>query len=126
MSPGNYSKDSQVLLLLAVTPGRKTKFSFPELIHIYIYFYLKHVILHQYFLVVGLFSIRFYLESPQAKSYFVHFKLTPDSANLKTHGAKIMNAFRSAAKHLDDLADNLSPLKDLGVDSGNFGVRTIE
>ncbi|XP_077350086.1 hemoglobin subunit alpha-3-like [Lithobates pipiens] len=64
---------------------------------------------------------RFYLESPQAKPYFVRFKLTPGSADLKTHGGKIMNAFGSAAHHLDDLAGNLSPLMDLGVDPGNIG-----
>ncbi|PIO31183.1 Hemoglobin subunit alpha-3 [Aquarana catesbeiana] len=68
---------------------------------------------------------RLLLSFPQTKTYFTHFDLTPGSADLNTHGGKIINALASAANHLDDLAGNLSSLSDLHaynlrVDPGNF------
>ncbi|CAI9622820.1 unnamed protein product [Staurois parvus] len=74
---------------------------------------------------------RLFLSFPQTKTYFPHFDLTPGSADLKTHGGKIVNALASAANHLDDLAGNLSSLSDLHaynlrVDPGNFAVSTTE
>ncbi|CAI9622819.1 unnamed protein product [Staurois parvus] len=70
---------------------------------------------------------RLFLAFPQTKTYFAHFDLTPGSADLNTHGGKIMNALASAAKNLDNLAGNLSSLSDLHaynlrVDPGNFAL----
>ncbi|PIO27698.1 hypothetical protein AB205_0131720 [Aquarana catesbeiana] len=58
-------------------------------------------------------------------------KSGPGSADLNTHGGKIINALAGAANHLDDLAGNLSSLSDLQaynlrVDPGNFAVSTTE
>ncbi|PIO12066.1 hypothetical protein AB205_0038230, partial [Aquarana catesbeiana] len=68
---------------------------------------------------------------PQTKIYFTHFDLTPGSADLNTHGGKIINALAGAANHLDGIAANLSSLSDLHaynlrVDPGNFPVSTTE
>ncbi|XP_040210484.1 hemoglobin subunit alpha-3-like [Rana temporaria] len=57
----------------------------------------------------------------------LNFDVTPGSADLKTHGAKIMNSLASAANHMDNLADNQSSLSDLRaynlrVDPGNFAL----
>ncbi|XP_073488931.1 hemoglobin subunit alpha-3-like [Aquarana catesbeiana] len=80
---------------------------------------------------------RLLLSFPQTKTYFTHFDLTPGSAqgsksgpgsaDLNTHGGKIINALAGAANHLDDLAGNLSSLSDLHaynlrVDPGNFAL----
>ncbi|CAI9622818.1 unnamed protein product [Staurois parvus] len=70
---------------------------------------------------------RLFLSFPQTKTYFPHFDLSPGSADLNTHGAKIINALAGAAKSLDDLAGNLSALSDLHaynlrVDPGNFAL----
>ncbi|XP_040210477.1 hemoglobin subunit alpha-3-like isoform X2 [Rana temporaria] len=70
---------------------------------------------------------RLLLSFPQTKTYFTHFDQTPGSADLQTHGGKIMNALAGAAHHLDDLAGNLSTLSDLHaynlrVDPGNFAL----
>ncbi|XP_077349072.1 hemoglobin subunit alpha-3-like [Lithobates pipiens] len=70
---------------------------------------------------------RLFLSFPQTKTYFPHFDLTPGSADLNTHGGKIINTLVGAANHLDDLAGNLSSLSDLHaynlrVDPGNFAL----
>ncbi|XP_040210475.1 hemoglobin subunit alpha-3-like [Rana temporaria] len=70
---------------------------------------------------------RLLLSFPQTKTYFTHFDQTPGSADLNTHGGKIINALVGAAHHLDDLAGNLSTLSDLHaynlrVDPGNFAL----
>ncbi|XP_077350087.1 hemoglobin subunit alpha-3-like [Lithobates pipiens] len=70
---------------------------------------------------------RLFLSFPQTKIHFIHYDLTPGSADLKTHGGKIMNALVGAAHHLDDLAGNLSSLSDLHaynlrVGPGNFAL----
>ncbi|PIO33062.1 hypothetical protein AB205_0151730, partial [Aquarana catesbeiana] len=64
---------------------------------------------------------------PQAQRYFRDFGPTPGSSDLKTHGAKIMNALKSAANHLNDPAGNLSALTDQGanqirMDPGTYGM----
>ncbi|XP_073488994.1 hemoglobin subunit alpha-3-like [Aquarana catesbeiana] len=56
---------------------------------------------------------RLFLSFPQTKIYFTNFDLTPGSADLNTHGGKIINVLAGAANHLDDLAGNLSSLSDL-------------
>ncbi|XP_040295828.1 hemoglobin subunit alpha-3-like [Bufo bufo] len=68
---------------------------------------------------------RLFLSFPQTKTYFSHFDLSHGSADLKTHGGKVLNALGNAASHLDDLDGNLSSLSDLHaynlrVDPGNF------
>ncbi|PIO31181.1 Hemoglobin subunit alpha-3 [Aquarana catesbeiana] len=70
---------------------------------------------------------RLFLSFPQTKTYFTHFDLTSGSADIQTHGGKIMNALAGAANHLDNLAGNLSFLSDLHaynlrVDPGNFAL----
>ncbi|XP_073487992.1 hemoglobin subunit alpha-3-like [Aquarana catesbeiana] len=67
---------------------------------------------------------RLFLSSPQTKTHFTQSDLTPGSADIQTHGGKIMNALAGAANHLDDLVGNLSSLSDLllRVDPGNFAL----
>ncbi|XP_053551016.1 hemoglobin larval subunit alpha-like [Bombina bombina] len=68
---------------------------------------------------------RLFLSSPQTKTYFSHFDLSPGSADVRAHGGKVVNAIGQAASHLDSLDQALSSLSDLHaynlrVDPGNF------
>ncbi|XP_040210471.1 hemoglobin subunit alpha-3-like [Rana temporaria] len=73
---------------------------------------------------------RLFLSFPQTKLYFQHLDLTPGSNDLKKQGAKVMNALKNAADHLNNLADNLSSLADqhayqLRVDPGNYSLLSM-
>nr|BAQ21473.1 a5-2 [Oryzias celebensis] len=65
---------------------------------------------------------------PQTKTYFSHWSdLSPDSAQVKKHGATIMGAVGEAVGKMDDLAGSLSKLSELHafklrVDPGNFKI----
>ncbi|XP_069036973.1 hemoglobin embryonic subunit alpha-like [Lepisosteus oculatus] len=51
---------------------------------------------------------------PQTKIYFTHFAdLSPSSAQVKAHGAKVMGAIAQAVSHLDNLSEALSKLSEL-------------
>nr|BAA86389.1 larval alpha-globin [Hynobius retardatus] len=68
---------------------------------------------------------RMFESFPQSKTYFSHFDLHHGSADVKSHGAKVLNAIGLAAQHVDDLDHALSKLSDLHaynlrVDPGNF------
>ncbi|KAM4631772.1 hemoglobin subunit zeta [Discoglossus pictus] len=68
---------------------------------------------------------RLFLSNPQAKTYFSHFDLSHGSADLESHGGKVLSAIGQAAQHLDNLEETLSKLSDLHaynlrVDPGNF------
>ncbi|KAG9465257.1 hypothetical protein GDO78_018599 [Eleutherodactylus coqui] len=66
---------------------------------------------------------KMFLSFPQTKTSFPHLDLSPGSADLKNHGAKILKALGNAANHLDDLHGNQSSLSDLHaykMDPGNF------
>ncbi|XP_063788425.1 hemoglobin subunit alpha-3-like [Pseudophryne corroboree] len=68
---------------------------------------------------------RMFLSFPQTKTYFNHFDLSHGSADLQSHGGKVLSALGDAAKHLDNLEGALSKLSDLHaynlrVDPGNF------
>ncbi|XP_072224670.1 hemoglobin subunit alpha-A [Leuresthes tenuis] len=63
---------------------------------------------------------------PQTKTYFAHWSdLSPDSAQVKKHGATIMAAIGDAVGKIDDLVGGLSKLSELHafklrVDPANF------
>ncbi|KAI3359674.1 hypothetical protein L3Q82_014062, partial [Scortum barcoo] len=65
---------------------------------------------------------------PQTKTYFSHWAdLSPDSAQVKKHGAIIMGAVGDAVGKIDDLAGCLSSLSELHafklrVDPANFRI----
>lgn len=65
---------------------------------------------------------------PQTKTYFSHWSdLSPDSAQVKNHGATIMAAVADAVAGIDDLTGSLAKLSvlhasKLGVDPANFKV----
>ncbi|KAM8933560.1 hemoglobin subunit alpha-4-like [Pelodytes ibericus] len=68
---------------------------------------------------------RLFLSFPQTKAYFSHFDLSHGSADLLSHGGKVVNALGQAANNIDNLASALSSLSDLHafnlrVDPGNF------
>ncbi|XP_053550472.1 hemoglobin subunit alpha-5-like [Bombina bombina] len=68
---------------------------------------------------------RLFKSYPQTKTYFSHFDLHPGSADLKSHGGKVVNAIGEAANNLDHIDQALSALSDLHayklrVDPGNF------
>nr|ABN71055.1 hemoglobin alpha subunit 2 [Peromyscus maniculatus] len=56
---------------------------------------------------------RMFCSSPTTKTYFPHFDVSPGSAQVKGHGAKVAGALATAASHLDDLPAALSALSDL-------------
>ncbi|NXE77951.1 HBA protein, partial [Cochlearius cochlearius] len=56
---------------------------------------------------------RLFTAHPQTKTYFPHFDLSPDSAQVKEHGKKVAAALAEAANHIDDIAGALSKLSDL-------------
>uniref|UniRef100_A0AAX7TVV8 Globin domain-containing protein n=1 Tax=Astatotilapia calliptera TaxID=8154 RepID=A0AAX7TVV8_ASTCA len=63
---------------------------------------------------------------PQTKTYFSHWgDLSPNSPQVKKHGATIMAAVGKAVKNIDDLTNHLSKLSELHasqlrVDPANF------
>nr|BAQ21474.1 a5-1 [Oryzias celebensis] len=65
---------------------------------------------------------------PQTKTYFSHWSdLSPDSAQVKKHGATIMGAVGDAVAGIEDLSGNLSKLSELHasklrVDPANFKI----
>ncbi|MEQ2211099.1 hypothetical protein XENOCAPTIV_026493, partial [Xenoophorus captivus] len=65
---------------------------------------------------------------PQTKTYFSHWSdLSPDSAQVKKHGATIMGAIGDAVSKIDDLTGGLSKLSELHafklrVDPANFRI----
>ncbi|KAM4631771.1 hemoglobin subunit alpha-5-like [Discoglossus pictus] len=68
---------------------------------------------------------RLFLSYPQTKTYFNHIDTHSGSADLHTHGGKVLNAIGLAASHLDHMDQALSALSDLHayklrVDPGNF------
>nr|3AT5_A Chain A, AlphaA-globin [Podocnemis unifilis]3AT6_A Chain A, AlphaA-globin [Podocnemis unifilis] len=50
---------------------------------------------------------------PSTKTYFPHFDLHHDSAQIRTHGKKVLTAIGEAVSHIDDIASALSKLSDL-------------
>lgn len=76
-------------------------------------------------------SPRLFTTYPQTKTYFAHFDLHADSAQIKEHGKKVAGALADAANHIDDIAGALSKLSDLHaqklrVDPVNFKVSVWE
>lgn len=68
---------------------------------------------------------------PQTKTYFPHFDLGKESAQVKGHGKKVAAALVEAANNIDDIAGALSKLSDLHaqklrVDPVNFKVSVWE
>lgn len=69
---------------------------------------------------------------PQTKTYFSHWSdLSPDSPQVRKHGATIMGAVGDAVGKIDDLTGGLSSLSELHafklrVDPANFRVRPVE
>lgn len=65
---------------------------------------------------------------PMTKTYFSHWgDLSPNSPQVKKHGAVIMGAVGKAVKNIDDLTNHLSKLSELHafqlrVDPANFKV----
>ncbi|KFP11612.1 hemoglobin subunit alpha-A [Egretta garzetta] len=57
--------------------------------------------------------VRLFTTYPQTKTYFAHFDLHADSAQIKEHGKKVAGALADAANHIDDIAGALSKLSDL-------------
>uniref|UniRef100_A0A8C3IRM1 Globin domain-containing protein n=1 Tax=Chrysemys picta bellii TaxID=8478 RepID=A0A8C3IRM1_CHRPI len=74
---------------------------------------------------------RMFTVYPQTKTYFPHFDLHHGSAQIRTHGKKVLTALGEAVNHIDDLASALSKLSDihaqtLRVDPVNFKVSDQE
>ncbi|XP_053551040.1 hemoglobin subunit alpha-1 [Bombina bombina] len=70
---------------------------------------------------------RMFLHSPQTKTYFPNFDFSKNSAQIKAHGKKVVDALTEAVNHLDNIEGCLSKLSDLHafnlrVDPGNFGL----
>ncbi|KAM4631760.1 hemoglobin subunit alpha-5-like [Discoglossus pictus] len=68
---------------------------------------------------------RLFQSHPQTKTYFSHFNLSSGSADLKSHGGKVVNAIGKAVANIDHIDQALSALSDLHaqklrVDPGNF------
>ncbi|KAG8432884.1 hypothetical protein GDO86_017224 [Hymenochirus boettgeri] len=68
---------------------------------------------------------RMFLSNPQTKTYFPKFDFHKDSAQMKAHGKKVVDALTEASNHLDNIGGTLSKLSDLHahdmrVDPGNF------
>ncbi|XP_065588469.1 hemoglobin subunit alpha-A [Cyrtonyx montezumae] len=56
---------------------------------------------------------RMFTTYPQTKTYFPHFDLSHGSAQIKSHGKKVVTALVEAANHIDDITGTLSKLSDL-------------
>ncbi|KAG9477141.1 hemoglobin subunit alpha-2-like [Eleutherodactylus coqui] len=68
---------------------------------------------------------RMFVCHPKTKTYFPGFDFHKDSAQIKAHGKKVVNALTEASHHLDNIPGALSKLSDLHaydlrVDPGNF------
>ncbi|XP_030068157.1 hemoglobin subunit zeta [Microcaecilia unicolor] len=68
---------------------------------------------------------RLFTGFPQTKTYFKHYDLSPNSAQVRAHGARVLGAVGEATKYLDNLSEGLSKLSDLHaynlrVDPENF------
>ncbi|KAM9208998.1 hemoglobin subunit zeta-like [Dugong dugon] len=58
-------------------------------------------------------SPRLFASYPQTKTYFPHFDLHPGSAQLRTHGSKVVAAVGDAVKSVDNISGALSKLSEL-------------
>ncbi|XP_064009187.1 hemoglobin subunit pi [Pogoniulus pusillus] len=56
---------------------------------------------------------RLFASYPSTKTYFPHFDLSQGSAQLRSHGTKIINAIGEAVKHVDDIRGALAKLSEL-------------
>ncbi|KAM9584251.1 hemoglobin subunit zeta [Trichechus inunguis] len=56
---------------------------------------------------------RLFASYPQTKTYFPHFDLHPGSAQLRTHGSKVVAAVGDAVKSVDNISGALSKLSEL-------------
>ncbi|XP_075384398.1 hemoglobin subunit zeta-like [Tenrec ecaudatus] len=56
---------------------------------------------------------RLFITYPQTKTYFPHFDLQQGSAQVRTHGTKVMAAVGDAVKHMDDISGALAKLSEL-------------
>ncbi|NXJ12453.1 HBA protein, partial [Odontophorus gujanensis] len=56
---------------------------------------------------------RMFTTYPQTKTYFPHYDLSHGSAQVKSHGKKVVTALVEAANHIDDITGTLSKLSDL-------------
>uniref|UniRef100_A0A6I8PQ12 Hemoglobin subunit zeta n=1 Tax=Ornithorhynchus anatinus TaxID=9258 RepID=A0A6I8PQ12_ORNAN len=70
---------------------------------------------------------RLFASYPQTKTYFPHFDLSQGSAQLRTHGSKVIGAIGEAVKNIDNIGGALSKLSELHayilrVDPVNFKV----
>uniref|UniRef100_A0A8C0HHS6 Globin domain-containing protein n=1 Tax=Chelonoidis abingdonii TaxID=106734 RepID=A0A8C0HHS6_CHEAB len=70
---------------------------------------------------------RLFIVYPSTKTYFPHFDLHHDSAQVRAHGRKVLSALGEAVNHIDDIPGALSKLSDLHaqtlrVDPVNFKV----
>ncbi|XP_053131687.1 hemoglobin subunit alpha-1-like [Hemicordylus capensis] len=70
---------------------------------------------------------RLFASNPSTKTYFAHMDTSPDSADVKKQGKKIIDALTLAVNHMDDLHSALGPLSELHaqklrVDPTNFGL----
>ncbi|KAM5151923.1 hemoglobin subunit alpha-C [Mantella aurantiaca] len=70
---------------------------------------------------------RMFLCHPQTKTYFPNFDCHANSAHLKSHGKKVVNALTEVVKHLDHPETAMTHLSDLHaytlrVDPGNFAL----
>ncbi|XP_074053101.1 hemoglobin subunit zeta-like isoform X5 [Macrotis lagotis] len=57
--------------------------------------------------------LRLFASYPQTKTYFPHFDLHPDSAQLRSHGSKVANAIGDAVKNIDNIEKALAKLSEL-------------
>nr|XP_032637462.1 hemoglobin subunit alpha-A isoform X2 [Chelonoidis abingdonii] len=56
---------------------------------------------------------RLFIVYPSTKTYFPHFDLHHDSAQVRAHGRKVLSALGEAVNHIDDIPGALSKLSDL-------------
>ncbi|XP_028905164.1 hemoglobin subunit zeta-like [Ornithorhynchus anatinus] len=56
---------------------------------------------------------RLFASYPQTKTYFPHFDLSQGSAQLRTHGSKVIGAIGEAVKNIDNIGGALSKLSEL-------------
>uniref|UniRef100_A0A8C4Y156 Hemoglobin D subunit alpha n=2 Tax=Gopherus TaxID=38771 RepID=A0A8C4Y156_9SAUR len=73
---------------------------------------------------------RLFTVYPSTKTYFPHFDLHHDSAQIRAHGKKVLSALGEAVNHIDDIPAALSKLSDLHaqtlrVDPVNFKLLSL-
>ncbi|XP_050824468.1 hemoglobin subunit alpha-A [Gopherus flavomarginatus] len=73
---------------------------------------------------------RLFTVYPSTKTYFPHFDLHHDSAQIRAHGKKVLSALGDAVNHIDDIPGALSKLSDLHaqtlrVDPVNFKLLSL-